>query len=203
MPDEYLKGDEQVLTGDGGMPLEPPWCYEEALRKPFPRLRMEGPQNLDLRRDPRPAQEKKKPNDPPLNPDGPHQGWLPENRTSVVLDGRSRMTLREKDTCDEHERRGTLFFLVQRTHEVKDVNMALQPVSACINVDLNIPLQKKKRKLSWDSSATPNVPLLVNMKVVKKHTQLKMLDLTEEKSPGKKNQKKEEKKEEKPQIDIS
>ena len=134
---------------------------------------------------------------------GHGHGCLPDNRTSVVLDGRSRMTLREKDTCDEHEKRGTLFFLVQRTQEVKDVNMALQPVSACINVDLNIPLQKKKRKLSWDSSATPNVPLLVNMKVVKKHTQLKMLDLTEEKSPGKKNQKKEEKKEEKPQIDIS
>ena len=130
-------------------------------------------------------------------------GSLPDGRTSVVLDGRNRMTLREADTCDEHEKRGTLFFLVQRTHEVKDVNMALQPVSASINVDLGMPLQKKRRKHTWDSAATPTVPLLVNMKVVKKHTQLKMLDLIEERSPGKKNQKKEEKKEEKAQIDIS
>ena len=75
VPDEYLRGDEQVLTGEGGMPFEPPWCYKEDLRKPFPHFRMVGPQDLDLTRDPRPAEERNEPDASPLNPDGPHEGW--------------------------------------------------------------------------------------------------------------------------------
>ena len=123
-------------------------------------------------------------------------GSLPDGRTSVVLDGRNRMALREAGTCDEQEKRGTLFFLAQRTKDVKEANMALQPVSASISVDLSVPLQKRRKKHSWDSADMPTVPVLVNTKAVKKHTQLKMLDPStsseEKSSSAKKDEKKEE-----------
>ncbi len=73
VPVEYLNGDKMVLTGSGGMPLEPPWCYEKELRLPLPPLHMFGPQNLDLKRDPRPSEEKQKRDDPRER--GHQEGW--------------------------------------------------------------------------------------------------------------------------------
>ena len=68
VPKEYLDGDEMVLTGDGGMPLEPPHCYSQELRVPLSCYNMEGPEKLDLTRDPRPATEQRQ--------DEPHHaGW--------------------------------------------------------------------------------------------------------------------------------
>jgi hypothetical protein len=100
---------------------------------------------------------------------GAHPGNI-----SLALDGRTRNLIAKSGSLDKDEHHGSLFWVVTRTSEPKEVNLDLDNVawSQNIKVSLPAPNKRKTKVLDWDSSELPSFPDLVNKRAVKKRAKL-------------------------------
>jgi hypothetical protein len=103
------------------------------------------------------------------------RGAHPENQ-SLALDGRCRNLIASKGTLDPDEHTGSLYWVVRRTSDTKEVNLDLENITweQQIKVNFSGPGFKKRKlePVEWTSSECPSFPILVNKKAIKKHTQL-------------------------------
>ena len=106
-------------------------------------------------------------------------GKHPEGKM-LGLDGRGRSSLSSSEVFDTSERRGNLFWVVQRTSEKKEANMILEQVSWSADVALNVGT--KKKKVTWASEDLPKLPIMVNPSAIKAHTRL-VLHVEPQKQP--------------------
>ena len=92
---------------------------------------------------------------------------------SMALDGRTRNLIAKKGVLGESEHKGSLFWIVGRTSKASEANLSLEPISFEQKTSLTLP-NNKKRKISvdWAASEMPSIPILVNKKALKAHTQL-------------------------------
>ena len=101
------------------------------------------------------------------------RGAHPEN-LSLALDGRGRTSMAKKDHLDSQEHLGSLFWLVSRTSTAPEANMALENVMLEYQVKVCLPAPKRRKVVSvpWESAEMPTIPIMVNKRALKKHTQL-------------------------------
>ena len=99
------------------------------------------------------------------------RGAHPESQ-ALALDARGKTQVAKKGVIDDHEHHGNLFWLVQRTSEASLANMSLESVSAEHELTLHMPFKKKKVDVHWSQQEMPTIPILVNKKAIKEHTQL-------------------------------
>ena len=105
---------------------------------------------------------------------------------SMALDGRTRNLIAKKGVLDESEHKGSLFWIVGRTSKASEANLSLEPISFEQKTFLTLP-NNKKRKISvdWGASEMPAIPILVNKKALKAHTQLLVFHADKKKEPEK------------------
>ena len=101
------------------------------------------------------------------------RGAHPEN-LSLAIDGRSRNIMATKGAIDAEEHVGSLYWVVTRTSNAKDVNLDQDNVTWEHSIKVNLPAPKKRKTetVHWEPSELPSFPLLVNKKAIKKHTML-------------------------------
>ena len=82
--------------------------------------------------------------------------------------------LPRKSVLDSQEHLGSFFWLVGRTSTASQANLVLENVilEHLIKVSLLGPTKRKVVSVPWEYSAMPSIPILVNKKTLKKHTQL-------------------------------
>ena len=80
----------------------------------------------------------------------------------------------QKGALDSQEDLGSFFWLVSRTSTASQANLVLENVTLehLIKVSLPGPKQRKVASVPWEYSAMPSIPILVNKKTLKQHTQL-------------------------------
>ena len=78
----------------------------------------------------------------------------------------------KKDSCSASEHRGSLYWCVSRSDSNDLANMTLESVSFDYNVNLTMPLKKKKISYEWLSKDLPSLPVMVNKKTIKAQTKL-------------------------------
>ena len=89
------------------------------------------------------------------------------------LDGRGRSSLASAEVFDSNERRGNLFWVIQRTSEEVEANMHLEQVSWTAQVALKFEGGKRrKQEVSWPSENLPPMPIMTNPKAIKAHSRL-------------------------------
>ena len=98
-------------------------------------------------------------------------GSSPKGRF-LSIDGRSRASLAAKGLVDHCEHTGSLFWVVERTTEKLQANMALETISWEHTVTLHLPLKKTKHTVETESKDLPGLSVLVNRKAVKAHVRL-------------------------------
>lgn len=99
-------------------------------------------------------------------------GKHPEGKM-LGLDGRGRSSLGSSEVFDSAERRGNLFWVIQRTSNESEGNMVLEQVSWSANVALQFPGGKRrKQEVSWASEDLPHLPIMTNPKAIKAQTRL-------------------------------
>ena len=80
-----------------------------------------------------------------------------------------------KGSLDKDEHTGSLYWVVTRTSNTKEVNLDLELATWEQHIKVNLPAPAKKRKMEvidWESSQLPSYPCLVNKKAIAKHTKL-------------------------------
>ena len=107
---------------------------------------------------------------------------------NIGLDGRGRSLMSSEETIDEQEHSGNLFWVIRRSSEKPESNMSLEQASWSLDVSIKLPGGAKKRKAeaSWPSDDLPSLPLMVNLKPIKKHTELVLHQTIEKPSKEKK-----------------
>ena len=89
------------------------------------------------------------------------------------LDGRGWSSLGSAEVFDSNERRGNLFWVIQRSSNESEGNMVLEQVSWTANVALQFPGGKRRKtEVSWASDDLPHLPIMTNPKAIKAHTRL-------------------------------
>lgn len=89
------------------------------------------------------------------------------------LDGRGRSSLASAEVFDSNERRGNLFWVIQRTSEEEEANLILEQVSWSAQVALKFEGGKRrKQEVTWPSEDLPPMPIMTNPKAIKAHTRL-------------------------------
>ncbi len=101
-----------------------------------------------------------------------------EGAGTLALDGRGRTDMLEAGIVGQADKFGSLFWLVQRTHEVSEANLVLERVSCTAQVDVELVGPSKKRKkpenrVVFESKDLPHIPVLVNTVTIKRFTLLK------------------------------
>ena len=116
------------------------------------------------------------------------RGAHPEN-LSLAIDGRSRNIMATKGTLDSEEHVGSLYWVVTRSSNTKEVNLDLDNVTWEHSIKVNLPALKKRKTevVNWDPSELPSFPLLVNKKAINKHTKLCVFLAEKKKESEKKN----------------
>ena len=102
------------------------------------------------------------------------RGAHPENLV-LALDGRSRNLMASKGSLDKDEHAGSLYWVVTKTSNTKEVNLDLELATWEQHIKVNLPAPAKKRKMEvidWEFSQLPSYPCLVNKKAIAKHTKL-------------------------------
>ena len=102
------------------------------------------------------------------------RGAHPENM-SLALDGRCRNVIANKGVLDPEEHTGSLYWIVTRTSDTKQVNLDWETCTWEQDIKLHLPGPAKKRKVApvqWSSSELPSFPVLLNKKAIKKNTKL-------------------------------
>ena len=98
-------------------------------------------------------------------------GAHPDNQ-ALALDGRGLIQMAKKDSCSASEHRGSLYWCVSRSDSNDLASMTLESVSFDYNVNLTMPLKKKKISYEWLSKDLPSLPVMVNKKTIKAQTKL-------------------------------
>jgi len=108
------------------------------------------------------------------------QGAHPKS-ISLALDGRMRTMIARKNTVDDEDHKGILFFLVGRTSKVSDANLTFEQTHMEMTVGITLPTKNKREKTntvipksstSWSSADLPGIPVLINHKAIEAHTRL-------------------------------
>ena len=75
---------------------------------------------------------------------------------------------------DKEEHHGSLFWVIARTSETKEVNLDLDNITWSHNIKMNLPAPKKRKAavIEWEPSELPSFPILVNKKAIQKKTKL-------------------------------
>jgi len=90
------------------------------------------------------------------------EGRHPEGKM-LCLDGRGRGLLATKEIQDAQEKRGNLFWPIQRSSEKSEANLFLDQVSWSVDFEMKLPGGKKRKaELSWPSDDIPRLPVLLN-----------------------------------------
>ena len=103
------------------------------------------------------------------------RGSHPSNQ-SLALDGRNRHLLAAAGSLDEDEHRGSLFWVVTRTSELKKANLDFENLTWEQTNKVGQPTEVgKKRKIlqaDWTCGELPAFPTILNKKEIPKNTQL-------------------------------
>jgi hypothetical protein len=93
---------------------------------------------------------------------------------SLALDGRSRSLIARSGVVDNEEHHGSLFWVITRTSETKEVNLDLDNSTWSHNIKMNLPAPKKRKAevIEWEPSELPSFPILVSKKAIQKKTKL-------------------------------
>ena len=93
---------------------------------------------------------------------------------SLALDGRSRSLIARSGVVDKEEHHGSLFWVITRTSETKDVNLELDNITWPQNIKMNLPAPKKRKTevIDREPSELPSFPILLSKKAIVKHTKL-------------------------------
>ena len=75
---------------------------------------------------------------------------------------------------DKEAQHGSLFWVITRTRETKDVNLELDNITWSQNIKMNThaPKKRKTEVIEWEPSELPSFPILLNKKAIEKHTRL-------------------------------
>ena len=93
--------------------------------------------------------------------------------SSIALDGRGRASMHPAGVCGETvEKRGSLFWCIQRTHEKDEGNLVEESCTFGSSVEVNV--MGSKQTIKWNPTDMPTIPVLTNRKAIKKHTLLKV-----------------------------
>ena len=101
------------------------------------------------------------------------RGAHPTQR-SLALDGRSRNMIAKSGVVDKEERHGSVFVVITRTSETKEVNLELDNItwSQNIKVNLHAPKKRKTEVIEWEPSELPSFPIVLSKKAIEKDTKL-------------------------------
>ena len=103
------------------------------------------------------------------------RGSHPSNQ-SLALDGRNRHLLAAEGSLDEEEHRGSLFWVVTRTPDLKKANLDFENLTWEQTNKVGQPTEAgKKRKIlqaDWTCGELPAFPTILNKKAIPKNTQL-------------------------------
>ena len=103
------------------------------------------------------------------------RGSHPSNQ-SLALDGRNRHLLAAEGSLDGEEHRGSLFWVVTRTPDLKKANLDFENLTWEQTSKVGQPTEgSKKRKIlqtDWTCGELPAFPTILNKKAVPKNTQL-------------------------------
>ena len=93
--------------------------------------------------------------------------------SSIALDGRGRSSMHPAGVCGEAvEKRGSLFWCIQRTHIKEEANTVEESCTFGTSVEVNV--LGTKQTVKWNTSDLPAIPILTNKKAIKQHTQVKV-----------------------------
>ena len=100
--------------------------------------------------------------------------FISQNRSVPFIDGRSKNMLASKNMVDMEEHRGSLYWVVSRTSEAKDVNLDVEMSMWTQSIEMSLPAPKKRKTetCTLDASMMPTVPILVNKTRIKENIQL-------------------------------
>ena len=119
------------------------------------------------------------------------RGSHPSNQ-SLALDGRNRHLLASAGSLDDEEHRGSLFWVVTRTPDLKQANVEFENLTWEQNIKVGQPTEgAKKRKtlqVEWACGELPAFPTIINKKAIPKNTQI--LVYLRDKTKEQKDQKK-------------
>ena len=101
------------------------------------------------------------------------RGAHPENQ-NLALDGRGKNLIANKEVLDNDEHMGSLFWLAGKTSSSSDANLSMEVATFEHQIKVHLPGPKRRKIESskWDILDMPGVPVLINMKTIKKHTKL-------------------------------
>ena len=91
----------------------------------------------------------------------------------MALDGRTRTLIAQKDTIDQEEHTGSLYWVVARSSDDSLCNLSTDSFAWEQQVLVQLPGHKKKTTAIQRSiESLPSIPPIVNKKPIEKHTQL-------------------------------
>ena len=114
-------------------------------------------------------------------------GAHPENMC-LALDGRCRNMIASKDSVDPEAHTGSLYWIVTRTSDPKEVNLQLENFTWEQQIKVNFPGSKRRKvdPVQWQPAQCPSFPVLVNKKAIQKHVKLCMFLAAKSEPKGKK-----------------
>ena len=107
----------------------------------------------------------------PTHGAGKHPSGAP-----VALDGRGRNFLHRAGGPstgeDTVEKKGSLYWIISRTDKKGEANLSEE--SSTFGTIFEISIAGKKKHIKWDAADMPAIPIMTNMKAIKKETLLKV-----------------------------
>ena len=93
---------------------------------------------------------------------------------SVALDGRGRSYLHRGGAPGEDtvETKGPLYWIISRTDKKGEANLSEESTTFGTSFEINIA--GKKKHIQWAPADMPVIPIMTNMKAIKKETLLKV-----------------------------
>ena len=70
------------------------------------------------------------------------------------------------------EKRGSLFWCIQRTHDKGEANVVEESCTFGSSIEVNV--SGAKQTIKWSTPDLPTIPVLINTKAIKQHTQVKL-----------------------------
>ena len=93
--------------------------------------------------------------------------------SSIALDGRGRSSMPPAGVCGEvAEKRGSLFWCIQRAHDKGEANIVGE--SCTFGSSMEVSVSGAKKTIRWSTPDLPTIPVLINKKAIKQHTQVKV-----------------------------
>jgi hypothetical protein len=100
------------------------------------------------------------------------QGRHPTGK-DLGFDGRGKNKMAAAGTIDDQEHRGMIGWVIERTADESEANLALDEATWSAEVSVKFPGGKKRKaEVSWDSKHLPSLPIIINPKAIAAHTRL-------------------------------